>query len=436
LFSDAKKLWLAVLLVVMMPRRGSAENWPQWRGPNGDGTTTERAIPTEWDGKSGKNIRWNTAIPGKGHSSPIVWEDRLFVTTCIEDERARLLICLDAEDGVEKWRTTILEAPLETLHKLNSHASGTPATDGQMVYVPFLKPDGATVPAPNVGSPRQITPGRIQLSAIDFDGKLQWQADLGEFISAHGFCSCPIFYKHLVILNGDHDGDGYVVALDKKTGKTVWRIAREQGIRSYVTPIIRTIDGQDQMVMSGSGHVASFDPANGKMIWKVEGPTEQFVASMVFDGERFLLAAGFPTYHVMAIRPDGRGDVSASHVAWHVDSQVRCYVPSPVLIGRRLLVADDRGTASCFDSLDGTRLWNGRLAGGFHASLVATERLAYFLSTEGVMKVIDPAKDFAILAENELGQRCHASPAISNGCLYLRSDSHLFCIADAVKSAE
>lgn len=428
-----KILLIALLLGLMTHHSLSAENWPCWRGPRGDGTSTESNAPIRWDAASGKNIVWKVNVPGDGHASPIVWDDRLFLSTCFEETQQRALLCLDANTGSELWRTEVLNAPLETLHNLNSYASGTPATDGELVYVAYLKVDGKTVPAPNVGAPRDITPGRIILTAVDFDGRKRWQVDAGEFISAHGFCSCPVLYKDLVIINGDHDGDGYLAAFDKGTGREIWRTRRDHGIRSYVTPIVRNVDGQDQLVLSGSGHVAAFDPSDGEMIWKVEGPTEQFVASMVFDGQRFIMAAGFPTHHVLAIRPDGSGDVTDSHVAWHVDKYVRCYVPSPVLIGRRLFVADDRGTANCFDSTDGTRIWQGRLAGAFSASLVATDRFVYFLSSDGVTKIVSPSDELEVIAENSLGERCHASPAISNGRLYIRGEDHLYCISGSAE---
>ncbi len=424
----SKSSCLGLLLVALFTASAHAENWPNWRGPRGDGTSNESGLPLRWDGETGENVAWKFAVPGRGHSSPIVWGERLFLTTCLEAEQARVLICLDSRSGEELWQTEVLRSPLETIHKFNSHASGTPATDGESIFVAFLRVDGTTIPAPNVGAPRDITPGRVILSAIDFDGQPRWQTDVGEFISAHGFCSCPVLYGDLVILNGDHDGDGYLVALDKTTGKQVWRTEREQGIRSYVTPIIRNIGGRDQLVLSGSGHVAAFDPASGKLIWKIDGPTEQFVASMVFDGNRFILAAGYPTHHVMAVRPDGRGDVTESHIDWHVDQYVRCYVPSPVLIDHWLFVADDRGTANCFDSTDGTRIWQARLAGGFNSSLVATDQSVYFLAADGVTKVLQPSTEANVIAENRLGEACDASPAISQGCLYIRGEQHLFCI--------
>jgi len=422
---------LSVFFVLFFPifqQVTSAENWPNWRGPRGDGTSQDKLVPVKWDATTGDGVVWKSKLPGVGHSSPIVWNDRIFLTTCFEESQTRALLCLSTETGDQIWKTDVLTAPLETIHKFNSFASGTPATDGELIYTAFLKVDGKTIPAPNVGAPRDITPGRIVLSAFDFNGERRWQSDLGDFISAHGFCSCPVLYKNLVIINGDHDGKGYLVAVDNASGEQVWRTARDHGIRSYVTPIIRTIDGKDQLVLSGSKHIAAFDPATGNMIWQVDGPAEQYVASMVYDGERFIMAAGFPTHHVMAIRGDGAGDVTASHVQWHVDKYVKCYVPSPVLVGQKLFVADDRGTANCFNSSDGSRIWQGRLAGSYNASLVATSNAVYFVSGEGVTTVVEPADDLRIIAENKLGEPCDASPAISNGQIYIRGQTHLFRI--------
>jgi outer membrane protein assembly factor BamB len=188
------------------------------------------------------------------------------------------------------------------------------------------------------------------------------------------------------------------------------------------------------MVFSGSKHIISLDPRDGSCHWKIEGPTEQFVASMVYDGERLYMAAGFPTYHVMAIRPDGKGDVTDSHVAWH-ETNARCYVPSPVVVGDYLLVADDRGTANCFDAATGERHWQERLGRGFGASLVTAGGMAYFLADDGTLKVVEPGKEFKVIAESKLGEDCQASPAISQGNLFVRGEKHLFCIGSMKKSA-
>ncbi|MEM9658054.1 MAG: PQQ-binding-like beta-propeller repeat protein, partial [Planctomycetota bacterium] len=339
-------LWLA-MFAASGAFSACAENWPCWRGPRGDGTSADRAI-TAWDGVTGDNIVWKTPIPGGGHASPIVWEDRVFQTTYLPDSNARTLLCIDRASGRTLWRKTVVISPEESKHDRNSYASGTPATDGELVFVTFLEVDGrATAPALNVSAPRMITPGKMVVAAYDFAGNQRWLIRPGDFVSVHGYCSCPVLFENLVIVNGDHDGDSYLVALDKSTGNVVWKTPRRHKTRSYVTPIIRRIDGQPRLVLSGSRCVAAFDPRDGKLLWSVDGPTEQFVASMVFDGDHFFVVGGYPTHHVMAIRPGGVGDVTQSHVAWHVRN-AKSYVPSPVVVDDYLIVADDRGTAGCF----------------------------------------------------------------------------------------
>lgn len=404
-----------------------AENWPGWRGPRGDGTSTESAVPTHWNGTSGENIAWKVEIPGIGHASPIVWQDRLFLVTCLPNSQERVLLCLDRTSGKTLWQQTVVKSPLETKHTKNSHASGTPATDGELVYVSFLEVDGSTIPAPNVGAPRPVTPGQMVVAAYDFSGQRRWIARPGSFVSAHGFCSCPVLWRDLVIVNGDHDGDSYIVALNKSTGETVWKVGREHKTRSYVTPLIREAAGRTQMVFSGSKCVVSLDPQDGSTIWSIDGPTEQFVASMVFDGQWFFMAAGFPTYHVMAIRPDGSGNVTNTHVAWH-ETNAKCYVPSPVVVGNYLIVADDRGTANCFDTASGERYWQERLGKSYSTSLITANGLAYLVADDGKTKIIRPGKTLEVVAENELGEYSFASPAVSQGHLYIRGETNLYSI--------
>jgi outer membrane protein assembly factor BamB len=404
-----------------------AEDWPCWRGPRGDGTSLETNVPIKWNAETGDNLRWKAALPGRGHASPIVWDDRIFLVACLEETEERVLLCLDRVTGKILWQKSVLHSPLESKHALNSFASSTPATDGQLVYVSFLQVEGDPVPAPNVGAPRLIRPGRMIVAAYDFAGNRRWLVNAGDFLSAHGYCASPVLFKDLVIVNGDHDGDSYIVALNKQTGETVWKVPRDHKTRSYVTPIIREIDGRMQMVLSGDQSIVSLDPRDGSRLWTIDGPTEQFVASMVYDDGLFFMAAGFPTYHVMAIRPDGRGNVTDTHVAWHATS-AKCYVPSPVVIGDYLLVADDRGTANCFLAKSGERLWQERLGSHFSVSLVAAGGLAYFIADDGQTKVVRPGPELEVAAENTLGEHCYSSPAISHDCIFIRGEKHLFCI--------
>lgn len=424
-----KVLFLLVLALLAKTPVVRAENWSGWRGPRGDGTSLDTGVPVLWDGEAGRNVVWKVDVPGKGHASPIIWKDRIFLVSCIEDKKERVLLCLDRDKGRTIWRRTIFSAPLETLHRLNSRASSTPATDGKSVFVSFLKVDGSTVPAPNVGDSRPITPGAMVVASYDFEGKEQWKVEPGEFISAHGFSSNPVLHGDLVIVNGDHDGDGYIVALERDSGKVRWKIDRPNNTRSYVTPVIRTMSGRTQMVLGGSLSVFSYDPLTGKPHWSIRGPTEQFVASVVSDDKMIYLTAGFPEKHIIAIRPDGLGDVTDTHIAWRTNRGAS-YVPSPIIEGPYLIVVSDAGIGSCFEAASGKRLWMERFGGGHSASMVSANGKVYVLSDKGVTTVIRPGPKFDVVTRNNLGEACFASPAISGGRIYIRGEKHLYAIGE------
>jgi outer membrane protein assembly factor BamB len=388
-----------------------AENWPGWRGPRGDGTSLERNIPTHWNGPKGENIAWKAELPGQGHASPIVWGDRIFVVSAREDRQQRLLVCFDRQTGRELWQRVVVETPLERKHKLNSCASSTPATDGEQVYVTFFDR------------------GQMLVAAYDFAGKERWLVRPGEFSSVHGYCSSVVLFKNLVIVNGDHDGDAYLVALDRGTGKTVWKTPRENKTRSYCVPIIRQFDGRTQMILSGSKCVASYDPNDGSRHWIMDGPTEQFVASVVDNGKLLFVTAGFPDYHILAIRPEGRGKVTDSQIVWR--TQKGCsYVPSPIVSadGKYFVIVSDKGIASCFEASTGDRYWMERVGPHYSASLVSADGLIHFLSDKGVTTILRPGPTFDVVTTNDLGEDCYASPAISQGQIFLRSEKHLFAI--------
>ena len=419
----------SIVVLLLLNALVMGENWPGWRGPRGDGSSTDQSLPQMWDGPTGKNIQWKKSLPGEGHSSPVIWDNRVFVTVCVPETQDRALLCLDRETGNTIWKRSVLTARLESKHALNSYASSTPVTDGELVFVTFLEVGTEQVVAPNVSSVRMIYPGTMVVAAYDFSGRRVWLERPGPFVSAHGFSNNPVLYNNSVIINGDHDGDSYIVALDKQTGKEIWKTERRHKTRSYGTPLIRRIGKRDQLVLAGSQCVASFDPASGVRTWNVEGPTEQFVASVVYGDNQFFAVGGYPTHHVMAISPTGSGDVTDSHVQWH-KTNVRCYVPSPVVVGDFLVVADDRGTASCFDTSTGKRLWQTRMGKHYSASLLNVAGLVYFVADDGVTKILKPAATPMVLATNELGENVYSSPAVSDGQLLIRSDRHLFSIAE------
>lgn len=393
----------------------SAENWPGWRGPRGDGSSRDNNLPTTWSGS--ENVAWKVPIPGVGHASPIIWEDRLFLVTCLPDTADRRLSCLDRETGETLWVKSVLTSRLERKHTLNSHASSTPVTDGRLVYVSFLD--------------RQD----MFIAAYDFQGEQVWAVNPGAFASVHGYCASPILYGESVIINGDHDGDAYVAALDRETGSVRWKTTRENRTRSYCTPIVRDIGGRTQMLFSGNKCVASYDPANGSRHWIVDGPTEQYVASLVTDGDLVYLTCGFPQQHLMGIRPDGTGNVTDTHVVWHHRTKDAAYVPSPTVVNGYYVVADDFGTVTCYRARSGELLWREKLARHYSASNLEAEGKVYLCADQGldrdalgVTTLIEPGPTLKVIAKNILGEAIYASPAAYDGQLFLRGEKHLYCI--------
>ena len=422
-----------LILWILLTGTLTAQNWPGWRGPTGDGISTEKELPTSWSPT--ENIGWKSPIAGDGHSSPIIWENRVFLTTSLTEKNERRLLCLNRLDGKTLWDRVVLNTRPESIHRLNSRASGTPTTDGTHVYVTFLLAKGEEIIAPNVGSERMITPGRIIVAAYDFEGNEQWKTDVGAFVSSHGFNTCPVLFEDLVIINGDHDGDAYLVALDAKTGKECWRTMRENKTRSYVTPIIREIGNRTQMILSGSLCVASYDPSTGKRHWILDGPTEQFVASMVYNGEHVFVTGGYPQKHILAIDPNGTGNVTDTHITWRTNRGA-AYVPSPIVSGNHLLVVADSGVAICFDAKTGDRHWRERLDGGHSPSPVLANGIVYCVSDQGVATVFRLGDTFELIAKNDLAESVSSSPAISQGQLFIRTHQALYCIGKSVRSGQ
>jgi hypothetical protein len=425
----------ASLFAALLVSSSSAEDWPAWRGPRGDGTSLEQAVPTQWNAT--ENISWQVEITGIGHASPIVFGDYIFLVTCIEETRERMLLCLDRRTGKTVWRKVVIRAPLEAIHQLNSRASSTPATDGKYVYVSFLEPDGSTVPAEvvrkrsgelradNTGKP--VNPGSMCVAAYDMAGQRQWISRPGGFASVWGYCASPLVFEDKVIINGDHDGDAYIVALDRGTGETVWKVARENRIRSHCVPLIRKLDGRSQMMVAGSHSIVSYDPHDGSRHWYTVGPKGRAVASPVFAAGLLLVSTAYPDREFLAMRPDGHGDVTDTHIAWR-NGQSAPYVPSPIAVGDYFLAVSDDGIASCFDAATGKRHWRERIGKRHTAALVAAAGLVYFLSDAGATRVVRPGAQFELIAENRIGERCYASPAISRGQIFLRSEKHLLCV--------
>lgn len=398
---------LSVCVVCWTSGVAWGENWPMWRGPRGDGSSDETTAPTHWSPV--ENVRWKVAVPGKGHSSPVVWDERIFLTTCLEQTRQRMLLCLDRGDGHLRWQKEVLTSPLEQKHDLNSYASATPATDRKHVWVAFFEQP------------------RIELVCYDLEGKETWRRSPGEFHSVHGFCSSPVLYKDTVILNCDQDGPAYIVAYDKASGAERWRIDRPNRTRSYCTPLIRQLAGKTQMLLSGSKCVTSYDPDTGKPYWIIDGPTEQYVASLVATDGVVFMTGGFPEHHLLGIDPGGMGNVTQSKVLWH-DHRGVSYVPSPVAFGHWFFLVSDDGVGTCWEARSGKMLWKHRLGAHHSASGIVAGGNVYFTADDGDTFVLKAAPQFELVGKNPLEEECRASLAVSNGEILIRTLHHLYCI--------
>ena len=419
---------LAVCVIPWIATPVFAENWPCWRGPRLDGSSAETNLPLTWSEK--ENVAWRTPIPGVGFSSPIVHGDRVFVTTCLLKEEKRVLFCIDRRDGQPIWQREVLRSPLEPIHGRNSRASATPATDGKYVFTSFLRlrpkiDDDGPPTKPREKSP--IAPSLVPEMVItcwDYEGNKVWEKVPGRFYSRHGYCSSPILYKDLVIINGDQDALAYIVALDKKTGSEAWRIDRSHRMRSYCVPLIVNAGGRTQMVLTGNEGVASYNPDSGEPIWAFDGPTEQYVASPVWGDGLFFMTAGFPDYHDWTVTPEGK-------TLWHekkTTAKKASYVPSPIAVPGHFWMISDEGWLSSFEAQTGKRTFFEQLGRMFSASPVLADGHVYLADEDGVTHVLKAGGTFDVESRNRLPEKICASPAVSQGQIFLRTAGHLYCI--------
>lgn len=402
-------MMLAICVFVTCCGRG--ENWPAWRGPRGDGTSLEKNIPTSWN--STNHVAWKTAVPGEGHSSPIVWGDRVFLTTALKESEERVVLCIDRREGKQLWQQTVLRSPLEAKNQENSYASATPATDGERVYVAFLDRKDVVV------------------SAFYYSGKQQWQVRPGQFYSQWGFSHTPVLFAGMVIVCCDSKGENFIVALDRKDGRTIWKVQRENPTQSYSAPLLRQMCGRMQLVIPGNKGVTSYDPQTGKQLWVVDGPSEDCLVTPVFNetAELLLSASSWPKRVVLAIKPDGEGNVTASKIAW-TSTDAAPYVPSPLSCGEWFFTSSFASKEGfCLEARTGKVMWREKM-GLHHASPVCANGLVYFLNDEGVAHVVKAGPNYELVSRNELGEKTYASPALLPGELFIRGFKHLYCIRD------
>ena len=388
------------------------DDWPWWRGPTRDGIAAETSVPVSWSAT--ENIVWMVDIPGRGHSCPTIVGDRVFLATADEQAEKQMVLCLKRDDGGLLWSKTISTGgfpPQNAMHDKSTHATSTIASDGHQIYVTFLHHNAITA------------------TALDLEGEVVWEKEVGSFDSKFGYAPSPALLGDYLLIAGVHHSGGFLAALHRGDGHTVW-LKQRPANASYSSPTVVTIDGRDQLLLSGANHVASYDPATGEQLWQVDGPAEATCATLVWNDGLVFASGGYPQKRTLAIRADGSGDI-----VWQDDQ--KAYVPSMLVHDGRLLAVSDNGIALCRDAATGSVLWKKRLGGDFSASPVLAGGHVYLISETGTCHVLDAdLQQFSQVAENRLGDEGFSTPAICGGRIYLRSASghgdnrqdRLYCI--------
>lgn len=387
-----------------------ARYWPRWRGPSAQGLVTGTGYPDTWS--SSQNILWKTPVPGSGNSSPIVWADRILLTTAYDRGRRLSVLAFRRSDGRLLWETFAPEGRTDSgAHFKNGHASATPATDGQRVYVSF---------------------GARGLVAVDLNGKIVWHRDLGPMDTYHGAAGSPLLYKDRIILYQDQYSGSFIAAFDTRTGKQVWRTAREANV-GWGTPVAVRAGDHDEIIVNSQQRVHAYDPETGRELWRCSGTTYEVIPTPVV-GHGMVFCASGRAGPTLAIRPGGRGDVTRSHLAW-TSPRGSPFVPSPILHGEYLYMVNDMASiVTCLDAKTGKAVWQGRLGvaqrEGFSASPVASDGKLFFTNDDGETFVLRAGPTFELLHVNRIGERTLASPALVDGRWYIRTDRNLISISD------
>jgi outer membrane protein assembly factor BamB len=401
----------SLLLAVTSAGQVSAEsNWPRWRGPLGDGHVATK-LPVRWDAGS---IVWKVPLQGIGQSSPIVWQGHIYLTSAIDNGHQRLVSCLDGRDGSIVWDHTPWTGSPEPIHQMNSWASSSCVTDGEVVVAFF---------------------GKGGLHGYALDGKHLWSRDLGPFECPWGTAACPVIVGDLVIQNGDADTDSFIMGLNKRTGDTVWKTSRPN-FRGWSTPILIEAAGRKELVVNGHTGVTAYDPASGKELWFCKSFNGRGEPTITPAGE-LLCAVNGLAGDIYAIRPGGEGDVTGTRMAWHTPRRGGRDTPSPIVIDKYIVVVDMKGIGCCYDSQTGRELWKERVCDAISSSPIAAGGLAYFQDETGVTVVLRPGLELDVVARNSLGANneiFRASLAPLDGKLLSRSQTTLYCIGTEVKN--
>jgi outer membrane protein assembly factor BamB len=396
------------LAAMALAHSSLAADWPQFRGPDGQGhAPADVKPPLEWN--ETKNIAWKVPLPGSGWSSPVVQGDQLWLTTAVDDGHFLRALCVHPQSGKLLHDVEVFELKEPgSIHSKNSHASPTAVLEGNRVYVHF---------------------GAHGTACLSTDGKVIWRNTDLKYNHRHGPAGSPVIYRDLLILSCDGGDTQFVVALDKRTGAIRWKTDRK-GAMAYSTPLVIEVAGKDQVVSPGAEFAAAYEPLTGKEIWRVryEGGYSNVPRPVVSDGLIFI-CTGYDSPSLFAVRLGGEGDVTDTNIAWKVKKGAP-HNPSPLVVGPDLYFVSDRGVATCVEAATGEQHWQERLGGNFSASPTLADGRIYFLNEDGLMTVIEPGREYKKLAENQLDGRTLASPAFVGSAMFFRTDKHLYRIEE------
>ncbi len=395
------------LLALVCATPSLAQDWPEFRGPTGQGHSTEQHVPVEWN--ESKNIAWKTAVPGLGWSSPVVSGGRVWLTTATGERDVSLrVLAFDANTGKELLNVEVFRLKnARDINPKNSWASPTPLLDGDRVFVHF---------------------GADGTAALTSSGEVLWKSKF-PYESQHGAGGSPVLFGDLLIFSCDGSDTAFLIALDKQTGKTRWKTSRRSPAdQAYTTPLAIQVGGRDQIVSVGAYRAAAYDPVTGKEIWRASyADGFSNVPRPVFGDGLVYIATGFQQPSLIAVRPDGTGDVTKTHIAWELKRGAPL-TPSPILVGHELYVVNDGGILSCVEAKTGAVLWQQRLGGSYSASPLYVDGRLYFSAEQGVTTVLVPGKEFRRVATNALEGAILSSIAVSDGAFFIRTDTHLYRI--------
>jgi len=415
-FKPGAMLLLALLICGINSMANAVEDWPEFRGPNGQGISMAKNVPIHWSGTS--NVAWKTKIPGEGWSSPVLVSGKIYLTSAVIESTNPSLhaLCVDAKEGRLLWNVEVLKPDpdaAQAMHKKNSLASPTPIVQDGRVYVHF---------------------GHMGTAALDLSGKILWQQTTLKYPPMHGAGGSPALVGDALVFSCDGEADPFLVALEAKTGKVRWKTPRNSTasrLFSFSTPLAIEVDGAAQIISPTSGFVAGYDPQNGREIWRARYPEGfSIITRPVFAHGLLFVSSSYMKPVLYAVKPAGaKGDVTDSHIIWSHTKGVP-NTPSPLVVGDEIYFVSDSGIATCLDARTGNLHWSERLGGGFSASPVLAEGRIYFQNEEGVGTVLKAGKTFAVLAKNDLGERTLASAAMADNTIFLRSQSHLWRIGN------